>query len=132
MRCSGCGKDIPFDGKVCPHCQRDKSGDQTAHVLMVIVIVACAGVGYLVNGFVGALVGAVIGAIGGGILGGVVAASQKSAPPEVRISSDTTAVTPTSRSGVASRLVELDSLRAQGLITQDEWEEKRSAILREL
>jgi predicted amidophosphoribosyltransferase len=32
MRCSDCGKDIPFTGKVCPWCHTDESGDQQKQV----------------------------------------------------------------------------------------------------
>lgn len=41
MRCSNCGKETPFGGKVCHWCGNDKSKDQkTYSIIMVIVIIA--------------------------------------------------------------------------------------------
>lgn len=41
MRCSNCGKETPFSGKVCHWCNNDKSKDQkTFSIIMVIVIIA--------------------------------------------------------------------------------------------
>lgn len=49
MRCSGCGKDIPFGGQVCPFCQRDKSSDQASTVAGMTAMI--------IGGFIGNLVG---------------------------------------------------------------------------
>jgi hypothetical protein len=37
MRCSNCGKETPFSGKVCHWCNNDKSKDQAAHSKIVFV-----------------------------------------------------------------------------------------------
>lgn len=40
MRCSNCGKETPFSGKVCHWCNNDKSKDQlTAIGAMIIAII---------------------------------------------------------------------------------------------
>lgn len=66
MRCSGCGKDIPFGGQVCPFCQRDKSSDQTGTVATCL--------GLLIGGFIGNAIGGFGGMLIGGFLLGIVAA----------------------------------------------------------
>lgn len=69
MICSNCGKDIPFNGTVCPHCHMNKQGDQIGWALAntlgcalavigVVVGSAVAGVG---GGFVGFFIGAIVG-----------------------------------------------------------------------
>ncbi len=35
MRCSNCGKHIPFKGDVCPYCHCDKSKDQFLQILEI-------------------------------------------------------------------------------------------------
>lgn len=35
MKCSNCGKEIPFSGRVCPYCRADKSGDQVLHAMAI-------------------------------------------------------------------------------------------------
>lgn len=45
MKCSNCGKEIPFTGNVCPYCKADKSGDQIVKVMMTV--------GAIIGGIVG-------------------------------------------------------------------------------
>lgn len=39
MRCSNCGKETPFSGKVCNWCGNDKSKDQKTHSIAFIVVI---------------------------------------------------------------------------------------------
>lgn len=34
MRCSNCGKDIPFIGRVCPFCHADKASDKASTIVL--------------------------------------------------------------------------------------------------
>ena len=65
MRCSNCGKDVPFIGNVCPYCHADKSKDQARETIIALYV----GVPLIAGMF---LVGFKAGLIMGGI-GGVVA-----------------------------------------------------------
>ena len=132
MLCSGCGKDIPFNGSICPHCQRDKSGDQTFHVFAIV--------GMLIGGAIGYAIGGILWALGGGFLGVLlmaIFAMPKTPPaPEVRITNrETQAVKPTSLSPKPEistpekRLRDLDNLRKEGLISEQEFEAKRTEVL---
>lgn len=37
MRCSNCGKETPFGGKVCHWCGNDKSKDQSLYAKCVLI-----------------------------------------------------------------------------------------------
>ncbi len=64
MLCSGCGKDVPFTGEVCPYCQRNKSSDQQKQVIGVIFIMLGGWLGSQIDHmFIGAIVGGVVGII---------------------------------------------------------------------
>ena len=39
MRCSNCGKETPFTGKVCHWCNNDKSKDQKTHSIAFVVVI---------------------------------------------------------------------------------------------
>jgi len=39
MRCSNCGKETPFSGKVCHWCNNDKSKDQKTHSIIFIIVI---------------------------------------------------------------------------------------------
>jgi len=71
MRCSNCGKDVPFAGKVCPYCHVDKSKDQMGTMLSFPLGLAGAALGGFLLGFWGGVVGFV-----GGIAGAMVFASK--------------------------------------------------------
>jgi hypothetical protein len=134
MRCSGCGKNIPFGGEVCPHCLRDKSRDQSATVI--------GGLALLAGGFIGNLVGGFGGMIIGGLVLGFVAviatASGKKhttkAPPRVRLEPPSAPKPPEKSLPAASpdpidRLARLDDLRTRGVITDAEHRKQRDAII---
>lgn len=125
MRCSGCGKDIPFGGNVCPYCQRDKSQDQGYTVLAFILGIIGGAIGYFIFGFWGAL--------GGFFLGCIVAAAMtlngQTKPPEVQV---VTAPPAQGDSTVAEKLAQLKQLHEQGLLTDDEFTSKKSDILAKL
>lgn len=125
MRCSGCGKDVPFGGSVCPYCQRDKSQDQNYTVLAFILGIIGGAIGYFIFGF--------WGAPGGFLLGCIVAAAMisngQTKPPEVQV---VTAPLTQSDSTVAEKLTQLKQLHEQGLLTDDEFTSKKSDILDKL
>ena len=69
MRCSRCGKDIPFAGKVCPFCGTAKSKDQLMMVCGMLFAVVGGFLGYVVTQHVGwTLLVAFIGMVAGIIL----------------------------------------------------------------
>lgn len=63
MRCSNCGKDIPFTGKVCPWCHTDKSGDQRQQVLGIFFGMVGGALGWAIHGIGVALIGLFVGVI---------------------------------------------------------------------
>ncbi|MEK0449441.1 MAG: hypothetical protein RL088_1709 [Verrucomicrobiota bacterium] len=74
MICSGCGKDIPFAGEVCPYCHRNKSNDQLYEglgclgggvgvVIGVVIICVMSAGSEEWNFWPGAIIGSVIGSI---------------------------------------------------------------------
>lgn len=136
MICSGCGKDIPFNGEVCPYCQRNKQGDQVQQVLAFIFGIAGGFTGYFIGGFLGAIAGFVIGVIGGIIIARKSAAS-KSQPPEVRLAPnqkisakvEVTNSTSLGRKGVAQEIEKLGQLFLAGVITSEEFERGKTLFL---
>ena len=131
MLCTGCGKEIPFAGQVCPYCQRDKTADQGRHLLLMVCLLIGAGVGYLIGGFSGLLWGA-----GAGMVLGVIAAlavTGATQPPQVRLADhDAREATPPPTDTAKQRLEALETLRKDGLITDAEFAEKRQQILDKL
>lgn len=137
MRCSGCGKDIPFGGQVCPFCQRDKSSDQAATVAIGIGLVIGGFLGNLIAGFTGMIVGGfVLGIIAGAIsMSGKNNSAKK--PPRVRIDEPAPIMPPSpqKKPSVAAintpeaRLRRLDELRNQGLLSDEEHRDQRKAII---
>lgn len=67
MRCSNCGKDVPFLGNVCPWCHADKKKDRLITVAATSGAVIGGIAGVLVVGWWGALAGGLIGAVGGAV-----------------------------------------------------------------
>jgi hypothetical protein len=65
MRCSNCGKDVPFGGNVCPYCHADKSGDQQKQVLGIFFGMVGGALGWLIHGIGTALIGLFVGVIVG-------------------------------------------------------------------
>lgn len=131
MRCSGCGKNIPFNGQVCPYCHRDKSKDQQYTVLALVL-----GLGL---GYIGYLLFAVGGAVGGFVVGCLIAFASsgvgKSSPPDVvvsdvRISSDM--LVDGAAGTIENRLNKLGDLKLKGLIDEAEYTARRKAIIDEL
>lgn len=60
MDCSNCGKDIPYDGRVCPWCHAEKSADKDSYSLSMFF------------GIVGFIVGRVTHDVGSGVIGMVI------------------------------------------------------------
>lgn len=137
MRCSGCGKDIPFGGQVCPYCQRDKSSDQAATVAIGIGLVIGGFLGNLIAGFTGMMVGGFVF----GLLATIVGMSGKNhtarKPPRVRVDGLPLAKpqsVPMERTVALAdtleiRLRRLDDLLSKGLLSADEHREQRTAII---
>ncbi len=46
MRCSNCGKDVPFVGNVCNWCNANKQGDQMVYVASVVGIILGGLIGF--------------------------------------------------------------------------------------
>jgi hypothetical protein len=69
MKCSNCGKAIPFSGDVCPFCHVDKSPDQVIQICGFIGGLIGCGFGYLIGQVCGLFGGMVFGAIVGVIVG---------------------------------------------------------------
>jgi hypothetical protein len=123
MRCSGCGKDIPFEGRVCPYCQRDKSQDQAFTVVAFILGLIGGAVGYFIFGFWGALGGFFLGVI----VAAVVTLGGGTKPPEVQVVSQSSP--PQIDDSVAIKLAQLKQLHDQGLLTAEEFARKKADIL---
>lgn len=134
MHCSGCGKDVPFAGEVCPYCNRNKGADQTATVVGMLAIGLGGWIGGMIGGFVGTIVGAfVLGFIAVSATMGSRTRSAKK-PPVVRVRGTEPNASLASRplpkpDDLASRLRRLDDLKAKGLISDDEHADQRSRIL---
>lgn len=101
---------------MCPFCQRDKSGDQATHAVLLAFIVLAGGIGYLVNGFIGFIAGAFIGGLAGAVVGIAMSLSQSSEAPEVRLQEPLAPTPDPAESRSVERLQELVSLRERGLI----------------
>lgn len=126
MLCSGCGKDVPFGGSVCPYCQRDKSKDQARSVMSFIFSIVGAVIGYWIFGFWGVIGGFVIGCFTGLFVfdGG------DAKPPEVRVAPQTEL--PQIDQSVEAKLIQLKKLHDQGLLTLEEFANKKAEILARL
>jgi hypothetical protein len=85
MLCSGCGKDVPFIGDVCPYCHRNKSADQKTQIVGLVFALPALSLGWWLFGFwwgvglmmVAAFVGVALSHPG-----------KPTRPPEVRIAKD--------------------------------------------
>ncbi len=132
MNCSGCGKDIPFSGHVCPFCQRDKSQDKQSTMAVGCGLLIGGGLGYLISGFTGLLIGGfVIGTIAA-VISAPKAINAGKKAPAVRITKAANERPITAKPGspsVEERLRKLDELHTAGIITPDEHATKRKAII---
>lgn len=139
MKCTGCGSKIPFSGDVCGFCLRDKSSDQTATVATAIGLVIGGFVGNLAGGFGGMIVGGLVLGIVAAVLAAIMSAKNHSAkkPPRVRVD-PATATIPTTKprpvavtasNSVEDRLRRLDRLKTEGLLSDEEHDVQRRAII---
>lgn len=127
MRCSGCGKDVPFLGDVCPYCQRDKSKDQNYTILSVVFGLVGGVIGYFIFGFWG-----VIGGLVAGCIAAIIIAYENgnTKPPEVRVTPQTE---PSQiDQSVEAKLTQIKKLHEQGLLTSEEFANKKAEILARL
>jgi hypothetical protein len=69
MRCSNCGWEGPYHGRVCPACGANKSRDKMIHLIASLVGLAVCGATVLVGSAFGLEI--ITGLIVGGILGTV-------------------------------------------------------------
>lgn len=120
MNCSGCGKDIPFLGEVCPFCQRDKSADKKYSLWCYVCCPIGGWLGYMIIGGWGILIGLFAGCIAAVYLSG---APKKSTPPEVSIAPP---------ASLESRLRHLKDLHQKGLLTEEDYQIRKSDILKEV
>lgn len=77
MRCSNCGKDIPFAGQVCPYCHANKSKDQN---LTVFAFISGFGLAIFVYWITQNIFYAFFGLIGGVIIGTILFLSAQQKP----------------------------------------------------
>lgn len=131
---------IPFAGEVCPHCLRQKNTDQTGTV--------ATGVGLLMGGFIGSLVGGLGGMLIGGFLLGLLAAFVSMSgknhtarkPPRLRVDGFAPIkpddMPEKANTGVAdatkTRLFRLADLRARDVLSAQEHQDQRKAIIARL
>lgn len=131
MKCSGCGKSVPFNGSVCPYCQRDKAADKRAIVWAWVF----ASVGAAIGGASGGPIGIFFGAILAAAVALALFKPKRTKAPEVKpVGEIETLAAPTDASAniTARRLRELDALKKAGLVSEAEYEAKRRAILEAL
>lgn len=77
MRCIECGKDIPYDGNVCPWCHRDKSSSQRAATIALVGALVSGGAGYFAaHSILFALLGLAVGYVFWGAVARVVMRSR--------------------------------------------------------
>jgi glutaredoxin len=131
MRCSGCGKEIPFGGNVCPYCQRAKAGDQQLQIVAIAVALVAGALGSALYGVTGGIVGLLLGALVGGVIAGFLGPS-RSKPPQVRISDPQSGAPDAGSSTLTAKLQELDELKNKGLISDEEYTTKRQQLLARL
>lgn len=125
MLCSGCGKDIPFYGAVCPYCQRDKSKDKAFTENSFAFGIIGAVIGYFIFGFWGVLGGLFIGFVIAALTSG-----NSTEPPEVQTTHPPAPqIPPPTDDSVEVKLTQLKQLHEQGLITSEEFSRKKSEIL---
>ena len=137
MRCSGCGKEIPFAGAVCPYCHRDKSKDQAYTVTAFILGSVFGFLGYKIFGWGGAIGGFIIGCIVAVIATGV---GVNKKPPEVIVVNEKQQEMQMIREtrqpeyeGIEkTRLRKLKELFDGGLIGEDEYKKKKNEILEKI
>lgn len=131
MRCSGCGEEISFLGEVCPHCLRDKSADQKTYTIVMIYVFIFGVAGYLFSGIALGLVGCILG----GLIGLIVDSKsgiEKTEPPKVQIIDNEPNTSSINKTDISIRLQNLESIKAKGLITEEEYKSKRAEIIKNL
>lgn len=122
MLCTNCGKDIPMAGNVCPWCLQDKSADKS-WTTASYVAVGAAVAGYFLAGVGGAIAGFVAGFAGYLAL----SRTRKAKPPPAP---DSSQPTPGSADkSVADKLAHLKQMHDQGLITAEEFANKKADLL---
>lgn len=139
MICSGCGKEIPFIGVVCPYCHRDKSNDQDYTIAAFILGGILGFVGYIIFGLGGAIGGFCIGCIIAKIATGI---GVNTKPPEVVIVNENpqnekpqnlkSEIRQSEYKQTEESLRKLKRLFYAGLIGEDEYNKKKNEILEKL
>ena len=82
MRCSNCGKDVPYLGKVCPFCHVDKSHDKRVFVRACFGFVAGALVGLFAGRIIGSDTALVLAPFFVGFIGSIIGAACTPSAPE--------------------------------------------------
>lgn len=130
MVCSGCGKDIPFSGAVCPYCHRDKSQDQAAQTLVLGVAAVVGAIGWFVFGFLGGMACFMVAGVVAALFTVGMKPKTNTRPPEVRVVSTPEVAQPDG--SLAQKLIQLKQLHDQGLLTEQEFATKKAEILARL
>src|SRR5262245_49109047 len=68
MKCSNCGAEIPFSGKVCPFCHADKSKDQAFTASISVGGVIGILIGLMAQNLVVGLISVLICGVGAGLV----------------------------------------------------------------
>lgn len=139
MRCSGCGKDIPFGGEVCPYCQREKAGDQATTIAVAIGMIVGGVVGYMIGEFIGMLIGGFVCGVAFAIPAAGSAQKKAKLAPRVRLDNPAPVQRPAQSivqqapsNSIEARLERLHDLRAKDLITAEEYLARRQEIIQSI
>ena len=137
MKCLSCGEEISLIAKVCPHCHRDTKASNDAQGAMFGLAVIGAIIGYIINDLFGAFIGAIIvGGVGGGIAYIVYQSKYDREAASVKLVNDcieNAGAEKENKVGThAERIEVLVDLKSRGLITDDEYNERRSKIINDL
>ncbi|ODP38473.1 SHOCT domain-containing protein [Sphingomonas turrisvirgatae] len=109
---------------------------------MFVGFLVGGGIGFLINGVVGALIGALVWVVIAAVIMVPLAQANAKKPPDVKVAnrqkeeplspSRPATPTPSEKEGAADRLRRLDELLAEGIITMEEYEHQRRAIIASL
>lgn len=129
MQCSGCGATIPVAGSVCPYCGSDKSDDKRYEWFKYI--------GGIIGLFIGfstfdSFIASVICFFPGYILGAIIGFIISSMKTRTETRTFTQFTPPKAKDSAQEKLAQLKKMNDQGLITAEEYANKKAEILDKL
>lgn len=127
MRCSNCGKEIPFAGQVCPFCHADKSYNQKVLGLTYFIIMGGGGIGWWIGGAREMWIGMGIGFFLSLVVMALNVQYRKKHPVEIEPEPHND-----SPSDMKARLEQLEGLKNSGLLSSQEYADKRKELLAQL